>query len=366
MTTILVVDDSQFVRTVANNALTKAGYTVETATNGVEAVDLAIQLDPDVITMDVEMPEMDGIEATERIMSKNPTPILMVSAHTDAGTTATLDALERGAIDWVYKDGDDPDLAARLASAVESALSADISSLALARATAAVYATTTGRESATGANRPSQPQANKAVREASGSPLIIIGASTGGPKIVERVLMTLPPELEARVIVVQHMPKSFTGRFATRLDAQCAYTVREAADGERLRPGEVAIAPGDSHLEVGLTDAREVTLLVTDGEPRHGVRPAVDVSMESAAAAIADTYPLIGVILSGMGRDGAAGIEAIANAGGKTVAQDEQTSPVFGMPNRAIETGRVDEVASADRLVDAITDAVLMEDETNG
>ncbi|WP_440769724.1 chemotaxis-specific protein-glutamate methyltransferase CheB [Natronorubrum sp. DTA28] len=414
MTRVLVVDDSQFMRTVVDNALTEAGYDVETATNGSEAIETAAAYDPDIVTMDVEMPELGGIDALERIMATNPTLILMLSVHTEQGTETTLDALERGAIDFLHKpDGSDgrtlADLSSEVVAKVDELANANVSSIALARASASAYATrssranrdvVTGRAVAgAGAdprgslevsggsttNRPAGPDAQRTFSPGSGAgsksesdddpgpielegdhaddPTVVLGASTGGPKIVEALFERLPADLGAKVLVVQHMPEGFTERFAERLDRLSEYDVREASDGELVRAGEAAIAPGDAHLEVANNVGGRLRVRLDDGERIHGVRPAIDVTMQSAAETAVD--PLCGVVLTGMGRDGAAGIESIKRAGGHTIAQDEATSPVFGIPCQAIQTGCVDDIAPATELVETIVDAFDTDGETD-
>lgn len=403
MTGVLVVDDSQFMRTVVGNALDTAGYDVRTADTGEAALEAVTTDDAiDVITMDVEMPGMGGIEAVERIMTHDPTPILVLSAHTEAGADATLEALERGALDVLQKpDGTGTQNLGHLTDAVVAKVdelsAAPVSALALARATAAVTATerrqVNATRSASGvsvnasasasagstevlesgnagtltARGPSTPPTMDAPTPVDGAsldhPTIVIGASTGGPKIIERLLAHLPADLEAKVLIVQHMPADFTRRLATRLDAICAYDVFEASDGDRIDAGDVAIARGGQHLRVVNNVNGSLRVRLDDGERVHGVRPAIDVTMETAAARVVD--PLCGVVLTGMGRDGAAGIEAIADAGGHTIAQDEATSPVFGIPQQAIRTGRVDEVVPAPALVDRIVSAFVTDGETD-
>lgn len=400
MTDVLVVDDSQFIRTVVGNALADAGYTVETAASGEEAVEHARRDDPDVVTMDVEMPGMGGIEAVERIMATDPTPILMLSAYTNRGTEATLDALERGALDILQKpDGTDGrnvgHLTADVVERVDELSAATVSTLALARATAAVNATErqrvaagTASEDAIGVNggttadtpkprtgthtstpstsTPGGPADRSEIaveRPVAGVPTVIIGASTGGPKIIERIASTLPLELGARIIIVQHMPADFTARLAARLDTVSEYAVSEASDGDLLEAGEIVVAKGGHHLRVTGVEDDALVVSLDDGPRVHGVRPAIDVTMETAAEVVTGLGTLCGVALTGMGRDGAAGIEAIAEVGGHTIAQDEATSPVFGIPQQAIATGRIDETVPAPALPERIVTACYEEGE---
>jgi two-component system chemotaxis response regulator CheB len=338
MTGAVVVDDSHFMRTVITDILEDAGFEIlGEADDGREAVDVVAETDPDVVTMDVEMPEMDGIEATAEIMDRHPVPIVMLSALTTEGADATLQALDHGAVDFFAKPSGtiSTDLSAHSEPLVET-----VRSVAGSDPTAAG-----GIEPATDTPAPGEGEYVE-------NPTLIVGASTGGPAVVESVLAELPPEPGFRVLVVQHMPDQFTGRFARRLDAASAYDVREAGDGDRIGAGEVLVAKGDYHLVVSNYSSGRLRVKLEQSEPVHSVRPAIDVTLESAAEAITD--PLTAVLLTGMGSDGAAGAEAVKAAGGAVLAQDEATSAVFGIPGRAIERGCVDEVLAAEDLVDGI------------
>ncbi|MFB6071188.1 MAG: chemotaxis-specific protein-glutamate methyltransferase CheB [Halanaeroarchaeum sp.] len=342
MTRALVIDDSHFMRTVITDILEDGGFdVVDTGSNGREAVALVEEHDPDVVTMDVEMPEMNGIEAVETIMDRHPVPIVMLSALTTEGADATLEAMANGAVDFFAKPGGtiSTDL-----SSHRDALLATVSSVAQSDPTA--VPSTNGATPAT-----TTPPDDRYVDD----PTLIVGASTGGPAVVETVLAGLPLEADFRVLVIQHMPEQFTGRFADRLDATTDYDVSEASDGDRIGGGEVLVARGDRHMVVTGYSSGRLRVKLESSRPVHSVRPAIDVTMESAAERITD--PLTAVVLTGMGADGSGGVQAVSEAGGTVLAQDENSCAVFGIPARAIETGCVDEVVPADELVDAILES---------
>ena len=334
----VVADDSHFMRSVISDIL-EAGdiEVVAGARNGREAVEAVREHEPDVVTMDVEMPEMDGIEAVERIMAEHPTPVLMLSAHTDENAEVTFAALDAGAVDFFTKPGGEVSMEM---SRLEDQL------VDMVRSVAAAAPTRTGDAPTTG-GRP-DPGAAGYVEH----PTLVVGSSTGGPKVVEQLLSELPLAADFRVLVVQHMPDGFTGRFAERIDARSDYAVREASDGDRIGGGEALVARGGRHMIVAGYRDGEVRVRLTEDPPVNSVRPAVDMTMESAAEVV--TGPLVGVILTGMGEDGAAGVKSIKAVGGRTLAQDEATSAVFGMPKRAIETGYVDEVLPIEEIPDGI------------
>ncbi|MFW6436222.1 MAG: protein-glutamate methylesterase/protein-glutamine glutaminase [Halococcoides sp.] len=341
----VVADDSHFMRSVITDVLADGGIeVVATAATGREAVEAVIEHEPDVVTMDVEMPEMNGLEAVEQIMAARPTPIVMLSAHTSEGAEVTFEALDRGAVDFVAKPGGE--VSTTIAS-MEETIQETVRSVASADVT---------NRTAT----PTTPTVRGAARE---RPTLVIGSSTGGPSVVQHVLESLPIEADFRVLVVQHMPRDFTARFAERLDRHSAYAVREASDGDRIGGGEALVAPGDGHLVVEAYEDGQLTVGVSDDPPINSVRPSVDVTMESAARVVTD--PLVGVVLTGMGRDGAEGIRAISAAGGRTIAQDAETSAVNGMPQRAADTGCVETIAPLEAIPRAIQDAIERETATN-
>jgi two-component system chemotaxis response regulator CheB len=342
MTRALVVDDSHFMRTVISDILEDGGVeVVATAENGEVAVSKVKEVDPDVVTMDVEMPELDGIGATEAIMDEHPTPILMVSALTTEDADATLEAMEKGAVDTFAKPG----------GTISTELSGHSEELVAAVERVAAADPTAGHELE---QEPEvEPESSDQFAE---NPTLIIGASTGGPNVVESIVASLPREADFRILVVQHMPDQFTARFANRLDNASEYDISEAEDGSRIGGGEGLVARGDYHMRVSGYSNGRLRVRLDQSERRHSVRPAIDVTMESAAERVTD--PLVAAVLTGMGSDGADGVRAVKDAGGTVFAQDEATSAVFGIPERAIETGCVDDVLAGDRLTEAITDSI--------
>ncbi len=334
---VLVVDDSLFMRTAIKKTLEShpSFCVVDTAKNGQEGVDKAIALRPDVITMDFNMPRMNGVEAVREIMTKAPAPIIMFSAHTQQGAKETFDALAAGAVAYVTKPAGE--------------VSANLESIADDLCRKLLIATKTTPRVLT----PLPPtQARSKLRmgrtmpqiSLEGPPVIIITISTGGPVALSRVIPRLPKTLRSSIVVVQHMPASFTAHLAERLDNSSQLRVREAKDGDTMQPGTVLIAPGNKHLHFD----RSGVVQIKDGPVLHGCRPAGDVTMKSAAAAFGSRT--VGLIMTGMGKDGAEGLLAIKRAQGKTFAQDKESSVIYGMPKTALDLGAVDEIVALDEI----------------
>ena len=345
-TTAVVVDDSNFMRTVIGDILESRGIeVVALAGDGEEAVRVVEEFDPDVVTMDVEMPGVGGLDAVERIMATHPTPILMLSAHTEEGASVTFEAIDRGAVDFFTKPGGE--VSAGMARFEEQ----------LVEKVRSVAGSSVGHGGVGG----SPPDVLTSIPSADfeANPTLVVGASTGGPRAVEQLLTDLPLAADFRVLVVQHMPDGFTGRFAERLDGVSEYAVREASDGATVEGGEAVVARGGYHLVASRYRRGRLTVELNQERRRHGVRPAIDATMESVAAVVDD--PIVAVVLTGMGRDGAVGVERVKEAGGIVVAQDEATSAVFGMPKRAIETGCVDTVEALSAIPRAIVQSVSKE-----
>lgn len=353
MLRVLVVDDSHFTQSQVASYFEEAGHkVVGKARNGKQAIDLVESESPDVVTMDVKMPGIDGIEAVERIMASTPTPVVMLSRYTEEGTETTLQALEAGAVDYFHKPGEEPSLdlyeyKSELIDTVEQAAKVEPEPLA------------SDDETEPDATAEATPEP---IAVTDTSPVVILASSTGGPRLLKQHLGGLPLDAGFRVLVVQHLRDRFTGQFADDLDAISEYDVRESVDGDTVRPGEMVVAHGGSHLEVAADDGRELTVRHVDAEPDVNVRPAADVTMRSAAETV--DSPLLGVVLTGLGSDGTAGVEAIKEADGTTVAQDDETSPAHWMPSSARETGCVDHITSATDIVETILDATRAEVES--
>ncbi|WP_233234727.1 chemotaxis response regulator protein-glutamate methylesterase [Bordetella sp. LUAb4] len=336
---VLCVDDSALVRGLMTEIINSQPdmTVVATAPDPLVARELIKKHNPDVLTLDVEMPRMDGLDFLEKLMRLRPMPVLMVSSLTERGSEITLRALELGAIDFVTK----PKLGIRDGLLEYTELIADkIRAAAKARLPAAPHAN---------APRPA-PQILRSPLSSS-EKLVIIGASTGGTEAIRHVLQPLPADSPA-ILITQHMPAGFTRSFAQRLDALCSVTVREATHGERVLPGHVYLAPGgEMHMRLGRSGANYVIEL-DPSDPVNRHRPSVDVLFHSAAAAAGRNA--IGVILTGMGKDGAVGLLEMKRAGARTLAQDEASCVVFGMPREAIALGAADEVVALGAMSERI------------
>ena len=345
MVRAVIADDSAVMRETLGKMLEDGGIdVVARANDGHEAVEAIERHEPDVATIDILMPGLTGHEVIEQVMASNPTPMVVISSQTTENADATFEALEAGAVDFLAKPSGDRsvDIWTRQDEIVEKVR-------AVASASVSVPET----------DRPTQTDHGAATLSADeafpNDPTVVIGASTGGPRVVEDVLASLPVRAGLRVIVVQHMADHYTGRFAGRLDDRSEYDVREASEGDRVGPGEGILAKGGSHLMVTGMRGGRVAVALDDGPKRHNVRPAIDVTMETAAERV--TGNLAGVVLTGMGADGAAGLEAIARAGGKTIVQDERTSRVYGMPKVAADRVDVDMTLPNDRVAEGIVNA---------
>jgi two-component system, chemotaxis family, protein-glutamate methylesterase/glutaminase len=362
---VLIVDDSAFMRKVLETIISsdETLQVVGQAKDGREAVTLAESLKPDVITMDINMPHVDGLQATAQIMTTNPRPIVIVSSESREGADSTLKALELGAIDFVPKPSSGIDLdmqsvredllrkvrmsakvrvvrtASRLVSTLQNATPAQSSPASSAQSSPAVTA---------------RPASVALASLEQRFPIVVLGASTGGPATVMRLAPGFTRDFPAAVFLVQHMPASFTTQYAAQLAEFTGIRVKEAEANEPVQPGTLYICPGGQHLRI--TPTGRIQLDSTSGRI-NGYLPNIDVTMESAAAYAGSMA--IGVVLTGMGNDGAAGAKAIQRSGGLVIAQDEATSVIFGMPAEAIKAANVEQVLGIDDIYAALEKRVI-------
>lgn len=377
---VLVVDDSGFFRKRLTEILNAAGNikVVGTATNGREAVELAEKLRPDVITMDYEMPVMDGISAVKQIMANRPTPILMFSSLTYEGARVTLDALEAGAIDFLPKNFED---IAQNASQLQSVLKQRILDISRSRPgvrpsrpesppvgspapAARQPAAPLSRPRPTPTPRATRPEPatpERPVRAARRAParhynVVAIGTSTGGPIALQRILTRLPARFPAPIVLVQHMPASFTPAFADRLNKLCQIEVRQAEDGDDLKPGLALLAPGGKQMLVEAKGSYG-RVRILPGDDRLNYKPCVDVTFGS----LARTYPgkTLGIILTGMGADGKEGCRMMKESGSAVWSQDEKSCVIYGMPMAVARAGLSDEVLSLDDFAPRMVEDVI-------
>jgi two-component system chemotaxis response regulator CheB len=375
---VLIVDDSAFMRKVLTSIIS-ADPQLEVAGEAREGRDAVAQteaLKPDVITMDINMPVMDGLQATEAIMSSNPKPIVIVSSESRDGADITLKALELGAIDFVAKPSSGIDLdmntvrdelcrKLKMASKVRVVRTASKTKLAHEIASSAPRTdpslpsgyspeAVAAREELKKANSSSIFSSPAALQKGNGRfPLVVIASSTGGPATLMKLVPSFPKDFPGAVLLVQHMPGTFTGQFSQQLAEVSAIKVKEAEPGEILAQGTMYVCPGSHHLRISQTG--RITL--DEGARVNGYRPCADVALETAADYAGNMC--IGVILTGMGNDGCKGVQAVKATGGHVIAQDEASSVIFGMNAEAIKTGAVDQILPLDQIYSGIEKRIL-------
>ena len=365
---MLIVDDSAFMRKVLQSIIATDPQLeiVGEARDGREAIAMAESLRPDVISMDIMMPHVDGLQATEAIMSRNPRPIVIVSSEARDGAEPTLRALELGAIDFVPKPSSGIDLdmnsirdeicrKLKLASRVRVVRTAkSFSAPVQAPPENNPYTKVSlppsngssggGNGNGNGNGNGSHPKGGSSGRH----PLVVIASSTGGPQTLMQLIPAIPRDFPGTILLVQHMPGTFTAQFSKQLAEVSGLHVKEAAHGDELRPGTIYVCPGSHHMRVsgsGRIDLQE-------GERINGYRPCADLALETAAAFAGPMC--VGVILTGMGADGSKGVQAVKASGGHVIAQDEATSVIFGMPAEAIKTGVVDQVLGIELIASTL------------
>ncbi|NBB37125.1 chemotaxis response regulator protein-glutamate methylesterase [Pseudomonas sp. BC115LW] len=373
---VLVVDDSGFFRRRVSEILSADPniQVVGTATNGKEAIDQALALKPDVITMDYEMPMMDGITAVRHIMQRCPTPVLMFSSLTHEGARVTLDALDAGAVDFLPKNFEDisrnPEKVKQLLCEKVHSISRSNRRFSAYRAPAPVAAPTPTPAPApvnsfAGSSPTPRPAAapvpSRAAASAPSSPapkrkaykLVAIGTSTGGPVALQRVLSQLPANFPAPIVLVQHMPAAFTKAFAERLDKLCRISVKEAEDGDILRPGLALLAPGGKQMMI---DGRGAVKILP-GDERLNYKPCVDITFGSAAKSYGDK--VLAVVLTGMGADGREGARLLKQSGSAIWAQDEASCVIYGMPMAIVKANLADAIYDLDEIGKHLAEACL-------
>jgi two-component system chemotaxis response regulator CheB len=349
---VLVVDDSSFMRKALCGMLAGNAHigAVETARNGEEALQKIAAWKPDVVTLDIEMPVMNGLDALRKIMESHPLPVLMVSSLTTKGAEETLHALELGAVDFVPKQLDG--VVTNIAGVHHELVSKVIAAAGMAGKLKAGPAQSP-RRMLTSPLAGLSSQSTSATR---GSKIVAIGCSTGGPQALSELLPMFPKDFPAGIVIVQHMPKCFTKAFADRMNAQCEIHVREANEADEVIPGVALVAPGGLQLRLARVKAGRIGVELKSNTEGLLHAPSVDVMMQSVARLYAERA--VGVILTGMGQDGLEGMRAIKSGKGRTVAQNEASCTVYGMPRAVVENGCADKVVSLGQIAGEIMNMI--------
>ncbi|MFZ5943686.1 MAG: protein-glutamate methylesterase/protein-glutamine glutaminase [Bacillota bacterium] len=350
---VLVVDDSAFMRKVISDIINadEELELVGTARNGQDALDKIPILQPDVITLDVEMPQMNGLEALQKIMQIRPTPVVMLSSLTQLGADITIKSLAYGAIDFVQKPG------GAISLNINDAAKEIIQKIKMAKRANLKQDTFVVKEKIEQSGVAiSPPNSTKWSDTSLDFPLVVIGTSTGGPKALHNVIENLPENLNAAILIVQHMPPGFTKSLAQRLNSLTQLIVKEGENGEKLQSGYIYVAPGNYQMEVQLNDFGELVLCLHQGPLVTGHRPSVDALFKSVANT--QFKKVVAVIMTGMGYDGRAGIKELKGIGAYTIAEAEETCVVFGMPKAAIEAGAINRIVPLQDIAKEIVKGV--------
>ncbi len=361
MVSVLLVDDSAFFRNALRRMLSEDPgiRVVGAARDGDEALEMIRTLRPDVVTLDVEMPKRDGLSTLQAIMAEMPRPVIMVSSLTQEGAEATLKAMELGAVDFIPKYR--PNSVQLDLARISADLCSKVRAVAVKARRFPIRPSTAGAgipRPSISAPRPSVGGAAAGVVSRGGRPTrdyVAIGVSTGGPPAVQKVLSALPADFPATIFIAQHMPASFTGPFAKRLDSVCKISVKEAETGDRIQRGTAFVAPGGKHLRVDLRGPTPYLTVTTD--PVDALyKPSATVLMESVGQALGGRA--VGVMMTGMGSDGFEGVKVLKSRGGRVLAQSEASCVVYGMPKAVVDAGLADEVVEVDQLAEAIMAAL--------
>lgn len=343
---VLVVDDSAFMRNAIRTMVASDPciQVIGAARDGMEAIKMVVDLDPDVVTLDVEMPKMDGLETLRQIMEKHPVPVIMVSSLTSEGAKTTLDALDLGAVDFIPKNLSE--LSINIVH-IKQMLLDKIKQIGRKKLKLA-------RRMKAASTSVSAPRKTVHFTSAQRMSVVAIGTSTGGPKALQSVIPVLPKNFSIPIVISQHMPPNFTGPFAERMNQLSQLQVKEAQEGEKLMPGVVYIAPGSGHMSIQRRGIDKIIRITQSTE--YIYKPSVDLMMLT----VAESYPgtCLGVILTGMGNDGLKGMKAIKESGGRTIAQDEETCVVYGMPKAVVDAGMADKVVPINEVAGEIVNSV--------
>ncbi len=359
MIKVLIVDDSAFMRNALTSMLSSDPEIkiVGTAKDGLDALDKIKELRPDVVTMDVEMPRMDGIAALKKIMETNPLPVIMVSSLTTEGAKVTLEALEIGAVDFIPKNLSELSInivkiKEMLIEKIKYLGKKGVPKKATIRRLAPA-APSTQKPKETIIQTPSPLVRTTGDRKVG---IVAIGTSTGGPKALQEIIPHLPKDFPVPIIIAQHMPANFTGPFAERLNQLSHIRVKEAEEGEVIKPGSAYIAPGRGHMRVKRPRGLETVLTISENKEEYIYRPSVDAMMLS----VSELFPgrALGVILTGMGNDGCKGLQAMKKTGARIFAQNEESCVVYGMPKAVVDAGIADKVLPIEEIAGEIINSV--------
>jgi two-component system chemotaxis response regulator CheB len=346
MVNVLVVDDSAFMRNTLTSMISSDPEikVVGIARNGIEAVDKVAELKPDIVTLDVEMPRMNGLEALKHIMAKNPVPVLMVSSLTDEDAKETLEALDLGAVDFIPKNLSD--LSVNIVK-IKEVLIDKIKKIA-------------GKGIVLKKRRlHSKPLEMPRISQETGhrkTGIVVVGTSTGGPKALQSIVSRIPKDFPVPILIAQHMPPAFTGPFAERLNSLSEIDVKEAENGEPVKKGTAYIAPGSGHMGVVRKKVTETSIEISADDGSHIYKPSVDVLMLSVVESFSGQ--VLGVILTGLGNDGSKGMKEIKNKGGRTIAESEESCIVYGMPKAIVDAGIADKIVPLDEVAGEIINSV--------